>query len=1015
MSLYLDGRKPFLHPEFDSPKKVPICIPSIELTPEIGLGEAYMEFGVDKLPGSDEESWYFTGEASMNLKGAIEKVEVKVSFEKPSPPQNCTGIRYAKITIKMAGGCRIPIGSTPLFISGFEGAIYDGYYMPDGAMACNIPSLPPGLKVEAAMFIELEDPALLNGKAGFWVHLRKLNFGINGEVEALQGIADADACLALYNNGHAFHGEFNVLIHLGLMAKGRFVIDIWKDASGGNFTAEASSAIGLARGALIKRKLIKIPRNDRWFLELLTKAGKFSNEKNGVATGLRFFGRSWGLGVIGGKFSIGNMGKFQLKQSPVMSATPPMMSMARSAIPDMPLEPETGGNIRYINPGFKLEGGEIISFVAATDSCNYTWHEDVLRVIDAESKEIDLDTADYIPFEGQGNDTTKEYFVNDENMVARLWVNNRNYDSILLIVPDLIDHGSDQPHGGFDFMFFAGLKPARIENISATVDDTVNTNQVTFNCSVSNFRGRVRNLIRTDSANTDDTLLRQKMNLKLYYSSISPRPSDTAISENYFYNLMEIPIPQFVGYHESHSSLLDNPNVDYDSINDSLTITNLVWNTNKTAPGKYALRAAVEVIDFVTEDGDGNKIILSLDKEDEAPVFKENPVVITYADTAVPVIFNIINNLPISKPTGFTATGSEADTNWAREDETRSIFLRWHIDNNHAVHGYQLSWYPSNVNDSLKELLKRSVFVGKTDNYTITIPDLTANDSIYTDECSMAKGVAVLICDTVIDSTVYKVQTNSVTSDFIITKNDSISDTVYFRQVIEYDTTIIPESTVVTRPNRLCPSMIDTAYYKATAFDVIISPVVDTTYMYTDSARGISYPATKSEINSEFSDTIHNVTLGVNKGAASNRFKLNLVKKLSTIEVPLNEAKVVGAKILVLGKDTADNASRYGELWAKVINNSVSADAMPKAGSFNNYFTINKDSMEAMVSIKPVEKNMTCKEMFGSTCRKIKVDSSGKYADTTSYQSCMSGCLADTGDLNSGRFCGQKVKPHLTK
>ena len=30
--------------------------------------------------------------------------------------------------------------------------------MPDGAMDCNIPSLPPGLKVEAAMFVELQDP-----------------------------------------------------------------------------------------------------------------------------------------------------------------------------------------------------------------------------------------------------------------------------------------------------------------------------------------------------------------------------------------------------------------------------------------------------------------------------------------------------------------------------------------------------------------------------------------------------------------------------------------------------------------------------------------------------------------------------------------------------------------------------------------------------------------------------------------------------------------------------------------
>ena len=125
--------------------------------------------------------------------------------------------------------------------------------------------------------------------------------------------------------------------------------------------------------------------------------------------------------------------------------------------------------------------------------------------------------------------------------------------------------------------------------------------------------------------------------------------------------------------------------------------------------------------------------------------------------------------------------------------------------------------------------------------------------------------------------------------------------------------------------------MIDTAYYKATAFDVIITPVVDTTYMYTDSARGISYSAIKSEIHSEFSDTIYNVRLGVNRGAASNRLKISLGQKSTSIEVPLNEAKVVDAKISVLGKDTTDNASRYGELWAKVLNSSVSADAMPKA------------------------------------------------------------------------------------
>ncbi|HEX3020384.1 MAG TPA: LamG-like jellyroll fold domain-containing protein [Chitinispirillaceae bacterium] len=947
----------------------------------------------------------------MNLKGAVDKVEVKVAFEKPTPPKNCTGIRYAKITIKLAGGCRIPIGSTPLFISGFEGAIYDGDYMSDGARACYIPSLPPGLKVEAAMFVELEDPELVNEKVGFWVHLRKLNFGLSGHVEALQGIADADACLALYNNGHAFHGHFNIMIHMGLMSRGRFVIDIWKDETGGNFTADASAAIGLSRGALLKCKLIKIPRKDRWFLELLTKAGKFSNEKNGMATGLRFFGRSWGLGVIGGKFSVGNMGKFKLKQAPVMmdppATVPPSallkMALEEPIIPDMPLEPDSKHPIRYVNPGFKLEGGEVISFVAATDSSNFQWPENVLRIVDADSREMDLDEVDYIPFEGQGDDTAKEYFVNDENTVARLWVNNKNYDSILVAMPDVIDPETNQPHGGFEYLFFAGLKPARIESISASADDTANTHQVTFNCKISNFRGRIRNLIRTDSMGIDDTLLRQKMKLKLYCSSISPRPADTAISENYPYNYMEIPVSQFVGYDSSQLSLLDNPDVVYDSINDTLTVTNLKWNTDKTAPGKYALRAGIEVVDFVTEDGDGKKIILPLEKEDEAPVFKEDPVVITYVDKK-PVIINIVSNMPITKPAGFTATGSEADTNWAETDETRSIFLRWHMDNNPSVHGYQISWYPSNVNDSLKKKLKRSTYIGKTDNYTITIPHLTANDSIYTDACDSAEGKAVLICDTVIDSIVYSVQTDSASADsppVIIEKADTTKDTVYFRHVTEYNTTIIPESTIVTRPYRLCPSMIDTSYYKATAFDVIITPVANIPDVVSDTDRvGLSYSAIKAEIHSDSADTITNVLLGVNKGLPRNRLKLSLKPALLPVIVPLNEGTVVNGQLTVMEKDTADSASRYGELWAKVVNDSVSLSAMPKAGAFNNYFTVKRESViKTRVSIRPVEKNVTCREMFGSTCNKVKVDSgNGKYTDTTAFQACTYGCSPDTID-----------------
>ncbi|HEX2956150.1 MAG TPA: hypothetical protein VHO70_04945 [Chitinispirillaceae bacterium] len=942
MSLYLDGRKPFIHPVPESPKKIPISIPGIQLTPDIKLCEAHMEFGVEQLPGSDEESWYFSGDASMNLKGAVENLDVKVSFERPSPPKNSTGIRYAKVTIKLAKNCRIPIGSTPLFITGFQGAIYDGEYMPDGAKACHIPSLPPGLKVEAAIFVELEDPNLANGKVGFWVHLMKLNFGVNGGVKALKGIADAEACMALYNNGHAFHGHFKTMIHLGLMAKGQFVIDIWRDESGGNFTADASASIGLSRAALFRGRIIKIPRKDRWFLELFTKAGKFSNNNNGVTTGFRFFGRTWGLGVIGGKFKIGNVGKYKLKQAPVVMPSF-RMALAKAGINGIAdyTETDSVGELTYLNPGFKLEGGEVISFTAASDSGSFNWPEQVLRVVDPLSGDPDLSEEDYLPFEGNENDSEKEYFINDENMVARLWANNKNYDSIYILVPKQLK--ADGSYGGIEYLFSAGLKPAVIDSISAVSDDDSNTKQVTFKGKISDFQGHIRNIIRNDSTGVD-TLMRQKMALKLYCSSISPRPADTSLSDNYMYNFMEIPISQFEGYDSSHTSLLDNPNVFYDSVNRTLSLNNLEWNTDNTAPGKYALRAAVEVTDFVIEDEDGNKTILPESMEYEAPVFREKPVVIPHFNDNDTIIINIVNDRPMTKPEGFTATGSESDNNWAGENEKRSIFLRWHMDDNPSVHGYEISWYPSNVvDDAIKKKLMRSTFIGKTDHYTINIPDLTENDSLYTDDCGSARGSAYIAGDTVIDSTVYIIYTDSANSDStvkITRKNDldeDVFDTLYYGHVVEYDTTFIPESTVTTKPNRLCPGMIDTAYYKAKSFDCIITPVYNQNQNFFDSSSGRNESILKSCINSDFADTIRNVYLGINTGSAVNLLSVKF-KTGSLIDVPLNEGTIVDAQIRVSSTNTSDNASRFGEIWAKVVNDSVLDGSMPKAGSFNNYF-----------------------------------------------------------------------------
>ena len=118
-----------------------------------------------------------------------------------------------------------------------------------------------------------------------------------------------------------------------------------------------------------------------------------------------------------------------------------------------------------VNPGFILEGGEVISFIAATDSGSYVWPENVLRVIDAETMERDYDPKHYIALEGRGADTTMPELYEEDNVVGRVWVNENNYDSILIYVPPtklrhLEGHKKVKPpHGGFIHVF-CGLKPA---------------------------------------------------------------------------------------------------------------------------------------------------------------------------------------------------------------------------------------------------------------------------------------------------------------------------------------------------------------------------------------------------------------------------------------------------------------------------------------------------------------------------------------------------------------------------
>jgi predicted outer membrane repeat protein len=1030
ISLYIDGKKPYVHPEWNKPAKFTIRLPEMEIG-SLKLGEALLEFGVEKPASLDYETWFVRGMASMELSPALDNLTVDIAFEKPHPWENVTGIRHAKVKLHLAPSCRIQLGSLPVFIAGFEGALYDGSGMPEGAIACHIPKLEPGLKVEAAMLLEFQEPTVAHGKVGFWVHLRRFNLGINGQVEVLEGIADAEACAAIYNNGQAFHGHFLVYVHLGLSAKGRFTIDIWKDSTGGgNFTADALASIGLSKGSLIKGKLIKIPPKDFWFMDMFTRAGKFEDRVNGLTTGIRFFGKTWGVGILNGKFKSGDVGKYKLKQAPVIVPGAMTTKLAKSRMMIPPPQADSNITKNTVNPGFILEGGEVISFLAATDSGYYEWPANVLIVKDAATDSADWDSTHYIPVAGRGDDTLYPKLYVQDNTVARVWTNENNYDSILIYVPDTVKKIGDTlndplpPHGGFEYMFFAGLKPAKIDIQADPYIENDTLRYVTFSGHVDDFQGRIRNLLRRKDDGTD-TLLRQRMDLHFITSSLSPMPADTFIDtakSEYLYNFINIPISQFEGYGPGDTSLLDNPNVNYTESSKTLYINNLKWIPTKAAPGTYALCAAVEVTDFVVEDGSGTKTIIPDSLEREASVYREDPVVLSHPSENDTVIVSIVSSQPITRPTGFTATGSEAAPNWAGESEKRNIYLRWNADDNSGLNGYQITWKPSFDTEGK---YKRTAIVGRSDHYTITIPEL--DSTYYTDDSIAAQGEMYVKFDTIITSNTYKIACDSGTP--FAKYEVGIG---YYRDSIVYDKILEIDSVHEIRPNRLYPGLIDTMYYKAKRFDITLTPFAsddsvytDSNYLFTGNIKELHY--IHNELLADSAVSCANVALGIDTGSANNNYTIAFKPEQPysdasgyynglPVEVPLNTGAVVNAEIAVSSASPVVDPSRYGEVWARVVSEdtTIIPNAMPRTGAFNTYFTVQKsgsDTVTTGISFRPIEKTYLCKEMFSSTCRKVKVDSLGNIDTNSAYESCTEGCtksISDPGALCSDCDPGAK-------
>jgi hypothetical protein len=720
----LDGYFPYVHAR-GALKEIKLPIPAVKLTDAIQFkgAELALKF-VEATENGKSDYWIFEGAAGLGIPGFISGIDVEMALKKPSPADCRTGVCKAVLTLEMKT-MPIPLGTTGLYLAGLRGAFYDGSYVPLCAQDCGIMTLPNGMKFEFAILLQTKKPEVLNGLTGVWMQLNKLNFGIDGQFELLEGQAHAGACAAMYNNGSVFHGQFDMELKTSLWVKGGFYIDIWSDDHGKNLAAEADASVGLNRGSIIKCRFFKYPRHRSLFGPFVTRFGKFQSGSNGFVTGVRAIGKTWGVGYVDGGFRLGDVGRYKLAKPASSASLEEFQSMDPTEYGALPL-------------GIELEGGEQITAIVATPE-GTDWGGSVLHMVD--STQIGVHSSGF----GGGAksistinldpnlDTTNVEREDSLNFHRLTWSNYAHQGRVYFVVPrkvgtstttsteEVSDPNIAKAWG--DEQFILGLIPPTATLNAVPCSDST----ICISGTVQNFRRSPRTIQRNLSSleqtlgsamNVDNSsqavLLKQKNRMILYASRKEEKrgsvKSDSGAS-------MEIPLDQVIGLPNGSSSLADHPScVDTTGLSHgTITLNNCVWNTSNWTSGTYKLFASFQALNLL-KNGD------TIPESTTDDIVEVSRAPITRTDLPDSG-FTWSHHRPILPVQGLAVYTSALDSgDHQGRNEKKSFFVRWVPRSNPDLGGYVVRWISDN-NDST------DFAVGTTDHWSIDIPDPSAKSS----------------------------------------------------------------------------------------------------------------------------------------------------------------------------------------------------------------------------------------------------------------------------------------------
>jgi len=676
-SVLFNGVSPYVHVR-GKMNELPLRIKGIQLTPDVGLDDAEMVIKFNKRLNGDE-GWSFEGKAALNMQGGLGKLDAELAVETPGDCK--VGVCKAVVSVRLKDGARYPLGTTGLYIAGLKGAFYDGYYSPPCAQKCTGQPMDKGMKVELAVFLEAEKPSVLNGTTGVWVQLNRINFGVYGEFVMMDGVADADACAAVFAGGKQFHGQVHVQLHALLSARGSFVIDIWSDNRGKSMAAEATADVGLGRGAIIRSRWFKFPRTTTWFGPFVTRFGRFDNGSNGFTSGVRAMGKTWGVGFVDGGFRLGNVGQYKLAK-PTTSG----LFLAGSEYRLMPL-------------GLVLQGGEVISInVGAAEGVD--WRGAQIQLVEANTKAgalggaAKISTDNVTPISGMENPLVA-LREDSANIHSLTWINANRTLRTLVAIPK---SAGTAPTGEVreDGDANVASKVDDLQVLMGLIDPTValtatkctdDTSVVCINGSVVDFR-------------KDPALVKrsyQSDELALLPAEETDRSEKTVLWQRHNLKFWAIPTWDTTGGVGARDSAipLDIPSNELTNLSSCMTplavgqrgvsLSDCRWKPGRWKTGRYRLMAGVEGVDLLptlTAGGLPDSFLLDqtrriLSKPGESDPFA---IAVTYPD-------------PVAAPTALAVYGSALDSTQSRtSNQRRTLFARWTPQGHPDVVGHMIRW-----------------------------------------------------------------------------------------------------------------------------------------------------------------------------------------------------------------------------------------------------------------------------------------------------------------------------------